>query len=66
MTTRTEQTLTENLDLREASMRTLKVIEVQSQTDDGEWRTSTFANEPAAVAFEIQMGRRGVFTRRPA
>ena len=62
--TKTVATLTENLDLIEAAMRTLKTITIESATDDGDWRTSLFSNEAAAFEFESNLRKRGVPTRR--
>ena len=51
-------------DLRETLIRTAKLIEIESQTDEGEWITRTFGNEAAAVEFERKMAKAEVSTRR--
>lgn len=51
-------------DLREVLMRTGSAIKIESKLDDGSWRTSEFANEPAAKEFEDRMRRREIETRR--
>lgn len=62
--TRTEETMKMQRDTDEAARRTLKVIEIESLTDDGEWISRCFANEAAAQEQETKWKKQGVEYRR--